>query len=134
VRHKLSYLAIGLNKLQLKEHELWDESFRGKMPDQIFEFCMSIAKNASNYPKEKYYLLELVTRFAFFFGDQFETVNHIIYAAEGYYHFTWSVNNDYSGRENDFMKNFEYASVPVVDLKVVCERFLTWYENFANAD
>lgn len=129
VKHKLSYLASGLTKLMRGEEKLWDESFAGKTPAEIFEYCMSIAKNSANYPPEKYYLLELVTKFAFFFGDQFDTVNHIIYVKDGNYHFTWAVNNDYSGREVDLMKNFEYANVPIPILKEVSERFLEWYIN-----
>lgn len=125
---RLSYAIIAFKKLLEVEMELFDNDFENKSEEEIFIHCLLLDKKIENFTQGDYMKAEKLQKFTFYFGDQLDNVANIIYSKNGLFHFIWSMNNDYSGKSINYLKNLKSAKVPSVFFRSVTTSFLSEFE------
>jgi hypothetical protein len=102
----------GLEMLVSKRESLYEQSFDLMTNEQIFSHCLFLDRDTTTFTGEDYELVNKMRySFGIWFGEQFDNVTHVTYYKDGFYHFLWSYNNDYSGKRINYLKNLEYEKV-----------------------
>ena len=121
---ELIYAANAFKLMLYKDQDLYDRAFDSMSVEEIFSYCLFLGKKVEDFSPEDFELFQKMQTLSQYFGDQLDNVAHVIYCKDGFYHFLWSYNNDYSGSEIDYLKNLESSTVPVNEVKDVILLFL----------
>ena len=115
-KDELSDSIKALKLIISKGELLYDTAFDGMSIQQIFSYCLFLDKKVEDFGPEDFELFEKLKVFSLFLGEQLDNCAHVIYCKDGFYHFLWSYNNDYSGKEIDYLRNLDYAKIPMSEV------------------
>ena len=102
---------------------LYDPKFANMSLREIFSYCLLVDKRIEEFNLNDYMLLDDVKKYFPYFGDQLDNVAIVLFVKNDNIYLLWSTNNDYSGKDIDYLKNFESDFVQYNLFKEACISF-----------